>query len=192
MSAPVRRLTIKEIIEQDRAVTLTECLKAFYSGATFEFGVDRTEIGLRLTINLQIIGIYLCPNVDVFRSRVESPYEAVIVPNTARAGRIEHDEDGNNVVIHISPGDHRQFCADAQSVYELYSLKDFCFRGIPDVWFRDLMLVQFLRDALRPHPSMGRWFGSNLHGTGILWLSRRLGSPEEKNNYVPPNSGQHV
>lgn len=167
---------MEEILKQKSSVTLEECLRAFDTGAMFEFGVDKTELGFRLTINGQIIGIYLYPDADEFRKRIDSPYEAVITPDQARANSIEH-EDGKNVVIYVSPADYEQFCQDAQTVYDLYHSEGLCFREIPDIWFSNLALVQFIRDHLRPHPGMFMWFGPGLHGTGGLWLGPQLKCP---------------
>ncbi|MDY7077667.1 MAG: hypothetical protein SXV54_12165 [Chloroflexota bacterium] len=171
----IRRIPMKQILKQKRSVIVAECLRAFDAGATFEFGVDRTELGFRLTVNGQIIGIYLYPDSDEFRRRIAVSYAAVITPSQVCPGSIEQTNK-NGIVIYVLPEEYEQFCRDAETVHTLYCFGDLCFRGIPDIWFDDLALVRFIRDHLRLHPNMSLWFGPGLHGTSRLWLSPELES----------------
>ena len=84
-----------------------------------------------------------------------------------RAGEIVCEENISNVTIYISPEEYEQFCRDAEEIFGLYCLDDMCFRGIPDLWFDGLALIQFIRNQLRPHPIMGYWFRP-FHSAGLL------------------------
>lgn len=167
-----RRIPMEEILKKPLSAIAPEYQKALDAG-TFEFGVDKTEMGYRLMVNAQIIGVYLYSDADDFRKQIKSPYEAVIVPDQFRARTIEQ-ENGYNIVIYVSPEDYEQFCHDAQIVYDLYSTDNLCFRSIPDIWFSDLMLVQFIRDYLHPHPAMQRWFGPSIHGWAGSWVGPKF------------------
>lgn len=170
-----RRIPMEEILHpSDFGLLINEVQRAREAGS-FEFGVDKTdELGFRLTINGQQVGIYLYPDANEFRRRIGSPSEAVIAADPTRAGSIEH-ANGDNIAIYVSPEKHEQFCLDAQTIYDLYTSGNLCFRSIPDVWFSDLALIQFIRDHLQPHPVMGRmWFHLSHAGFWGAWVGPKL------------------
>ena len=153
---------------------MSEQEKAWEAGAVFEFGVDETELGFRLTLNGRIAGVYLYPDANGFRARINDDYPAVIAPDRVDSHRIEHD-DGHNVAIYVSPERFEQFCQDAQVVYDLYCDNDVCFRCIPDLWFSDLALVQFVRGDLQPHPAMRHWFQRGVQDSWSgAWIGPKL------------------
>ena len=133
--------------EPDVVFEVQEALEA----GSFEFGVDSTELGFRFTLNSIITGVYLHPDPDEFRRTIDSAYEAVICPSETRAGTIEHN-DGENIVIYVSPGDYKQFSEDARVVHELYNSGDLCFRSIP----KDLYLLSLGEEACTLIDSLGQ------------------------------------
>ena len=166
------RIPLEEILNSPLSSTVPRYQEALDAG-TFEFGVDKTELGFRLTINGRIIGVYLHPEPHAFREQIDSPYEAVIAPNQEYAGTIVHNEK-KSIIIYVNLEEYRQFCRDAQFVYDLYSSDDLCFRSIPDVWFSDLALVRFIRECLHPSPVMSGWFGPSVYSFKGSWLGPKF------------------
>jgi hypothetical protein len=120
-------------------------------------------------LNYRFKGIYLYPNLIEFRQNHTAEYnDAVVSPDDERAGQIE-GQAWKNINIFVETEKYNEFCQDAEKVYKLYCNEALCFRGIPDVWFDKLGLVDFIRAQLRPHPAMTLWFQGRVSATP-LWL----------------------
>jgi hypothetical protein len=150
-----QKMSIQEIDElYDTAiqVVLDEIVRAYKHGATFVFGVDKIKHGFRLTVNRANHGIYLL-NLGAKEQPHENwPHCDAIVPDAARAGDIGLQK--YTTLFYVAPEDFEQFCREADQIFNDYSIKGWCFREIPDLWFADTALIKFLREKLGPHPRL--------------------------------------
>jgi hypothetical protein len=157
-----KKLTMQEIDEfwnNDIRMVLDEIVRAYKAGAAFVFGVDKIKYGYRLTINRILRGIYLAPDIEKLEQEkylyLGGP--TAIVPDTARAGTIDWRGE-QDVKFYVSHKEFARFCQEAEQIFDEYFLKGFCFRMIPDLWFNDMALIQFIRERLRFHPATMPWF----------------------------------
>ncbi len=168
-----------EVVVDMKPRTLIEEYKKAYAagGIAFFFGVDKTDLGLCLTINYRVQGIYLCSDVAQFASAYDdfTSWVGIMTPHATQAGKIIGKAYDGPVVVYIEPLQYKQFCEEAEHVADLYCRNNIVFREIPDVWFHDLQLIQFLRNHLKPHPLMVAWFSrSDISGTPMRLGGRRI------------------
>jgi hypothetical protein len=157
-----KKLTMQEIDElwnENIRVVLDEIVRANKAGAAFVFGVDKLKDGYRLTVNCILRGVYLTPDIDKIRQERDLRLRGLtaIVPDVVRAGAIDWRGE-QDVTFYVSQDEFAHFCQEAEQIFDEYSLKELCFRMIPDLWFRDMTLVQFIRERLRSHPATMPWF----------------------------------
>jgi hypothetical protein len=152
-------------------------------GITFFFGVDMTTLGPCLTINHRRQGIYLHSEVPQFESIYkDSNYVAskdwvgVIAPDEEQKGNVVGKAYDGLVAIYVAPDEYRQFLAEAKHVADLYCRNNIVFREIPDVWFSEMRLIQFIKNKLKPHPLLEAWF---IRSNEVSGTPTRLGKKRE-------------
>jgi len=116
----------------------------------FEFGLmpeKEHECEYRIILDHEV-PVWLCPGQTDFKR------EYAIEPDNARAGETEFIEskkvkDFRFHTLYVSEEDYTQFITDAQLIYKEYCDEYIiCFWGIPNKWFHDLALVQFITDQI--------------------------------------------
>lgn len=177
VKASWRKLPIQEIDDLwnrqgNPQAVLDEIVRAYQAGARFQFGVDRLETGYRLTIRSNMLGIYLVEEVE--EDKLKGKWSGgFIVPDQTRAGSVDWWEE-ETVVFYVSPDEFDRFRQEAEQIFVEYFFKGNCFRMIPDIWFDDMALVQFMRERLCPHPAMKFWFGSDNRPTTSFGWSQKF------------------
>ena len=154
-----RKLSVQEIHELwdnhrfDKV--LDQVVRAYKAGATFRFGVDKLKRGYRLTINEMVQGIYLRPDTEAVKQGEHLALVAVVPDQQLTETFEQRSEDC--LICYVSPASFTRFCDEAEQVFDEYYFRGFCFRMIPDLWFADLTLVQFIREQLLSRPPLKRW-----------------------------------
>jgi hypothetical protein len=172
-----RKLSIAEIDflwnkQNDPNAVLNEIVRAYQAGATFQFGIDRIVTGYRLTIRSNPVGIYLTNKVT--KARRESKWPGgFIIPDEGKAGSVNW-KGQNYVIFYLLPERFDWFCREAEQIFKEYFFEGNCFRMIPNIWFDDMLLVQFVRERLRPHPAMKFWFEPDDMPADIIGWSRKF------------------
>ena len=154
-----RKLPMQEIYELwkigDFKSVINQVISAYRFGSVFKFGVDKLNGSYRLTINLMVSPIYL---TDSEKVKPKDRFLAAIVPDVTLAGTVDWREENQVIVFYVLPRKFASFCQDAEQIFNEYFYKGLCFRIIPDLWFSDTSLVQFIREEMKPHPGMKHWF----------------------------------
>jgi len=149
----------------------------------FFFGVDMTPLGPCLTINHRRQGIYLHPDVSQFESIYkDSNYEGsadwggVITPDEIQKGNMVGKAYDGLIIIYVAPSEHLQFLEEAEYVANLYCRNNIVFREIPDIWFSELRLIQFIKNKLKPHSLLKAWFNrsNDVSGTPMRLGRKRI------------------
>jgi hypothetical protein len=157
-----KKLTIQEINDlwnKRPNLVLDEIVRADKAGALFLFGVDKIKDIYRLTIDGSSRGIYLRPDTEDVSQRRHWRLRSLvaILPDADQKGTVDW-RGKMDVLFYVSPKKFTCLCQDAEQVFKEYFFEGACFRMIPDIWFSDTALVQFIREQLRPHPAMRPWF----------------------------------
>jgi hypothetical protein len=154
-----RKLPIQEIHELweagDFNSVITQVISAYRAGSVFKFGVDKLEDSYRLTINQMVSPIYL---TDSEKVKPKDRFLAAIVPDVTLAGTVDWRAENHVIIFYVLPREFSGFCQEAEQIFNEYFYNDLCFRMIPDIWFSDTSLVQFIRKEMKPHPEMKYWF----------------------------------
>ena len=170
-----RYLSIEEIasgIARRRLSPVRMAREELDTGAVFIFGVDKLKIGFRISINGGgLSSLYLIPSADTRKKHTLDILPAVI-PSAELAGTYEQHE-GLDAVFYVSPADYEQFCREAEETFASYHYQGWCFRAIPDTWFPEAKMLQFIREKVLSHPALSEVMHC-FDGLGTFGYSPRL------------------
>jgi hypothetical protein len=125
-----------------------EILKSDYQPGElyFEFGLmpekSRQNGDYRIVLDHEVHVQLVPPDVKLSR-------EYIIRPDASKAGKREVDTTHRYHTLFVTPTQYTGMVEDASRIYEEYKDDDIvCFWSIPNKWFADCSLVQFLTDEV--------------------------------------------
>lgn len=145
-------LSIEEVLHEIDTNGLTRFIqRAEGAGTTFYIGVDKIEQSERVLDPFYHIsingGILSTVDLALYPTALTGP---AIAPTTTLP-RSEGDHH-SNLVFYVSFEKFTKFFEEAEEIFTSYYYQGSCFRLLPDIWFPEMTLIQFIREKILYHP----------------------------------------